>query len=76
MCRRRNTTNVSCSSTFYPISRQYRRIYGRVIGYQYVRPDAFTIPNGYINPGKRDVSIDSSYVDGVSVTLGSPMLEV
>ena len=45
---------------------------GRVIGYQYARPDAFTIPDGFRNPGNRDVSIDSSYVDGVSITYGAP----
>ena len=72
VCRRRNTTNGSCSSTFYPTGRQYRRVCGRVIGYQFARPDAFTTPNGYLNPGKRDVSIDGSYVDGVSITHGLP----
>ena len=64
-CTRPQTTSGSCPATFYPTSRQYSRVCGRVIGYQYGTTDAF----GYRATGN---SIDSYYVYGVSVTHGAP----
>ena len=63
-CRRPETTSGSCSATFYATSRQYSRVCGRVIGYQYGGTDAFGKSTGQ--------TIDSYYVYGVSVTNGAP----
>ena len=63
-CRRQHSTVGSCHATFYPTSRQYSRVCGRVIGYQIGSTDAF----GHLAVG---YSIDSYYVYGVSVTHGA-----
>ena len=63
-CRRQHSTHGSCHATFYPTSRQYSRVCGRVIGYQIGSPDVF----GHLVVGD---SIDSYYVYGVSVTHGA-----
>ena len=63
-CGRPLSSSGSCLSTFYPTGRQYSRVCGRVIGYQYGSTDAFgllAVP-----------TIDSYYVYGVSVTHGLP----
>ena len=63
-CGRPETSNGSCPATFYATSRQYSRVCGRVIGYQYGTPDAFGLDAaGHM--------IDSYYVYGVSVTHGT-----
>ena len=64
-CRRPETSSGSCPATFYPTSRQYNRVCGRVIGYQIGSMDAF-------GGGARGQTIDSYYVYGVSVTHGAP----
>ena len=51
----------SCHSTLYTTGRQYSKVCGRIIGYQYGSPDGF---NGR--------TIDQPYVDGVSITYGTP----
>ena len=52
----------SCDSvTFSTNGTCYSQVCGRVIGYQYRAPDAF-----------HSNSIDSYYVDGISITRGSP----
>ena len=63
-CIRLNSASGSCSGTFYVTGRQYNKVCGRAIGYQYGSTDGF----GYsaIN------SIDSYYVYGVSITHGTP----
>ena len=43
---------------------QYSQVCGRIIGYQVGEPDAFF--------GSRRSTIDERYVDGVSLTYGSP----
>ena len=48
---------------FSPPSNGYKEVYGKVIGYQYYSTDAFYQRSGY--------TIDSYYVDGVSLTYGS-----
>ena len=54
-----------CSSTTFDVEHgQYSMICGRVIAYQFGTTDAFG--------GNRGHSIDSNYVDGVSLTHGSP----
>ena len=66
-CGRPTTSSASCASTLYPSGRQYSRVCGQVIGYQISSPAAFyiiftTAPRG----------LDDIYVDGVSITYGSP----
>ena len=54
-----------CSSTTFDVEHgQYSMICGRVIAFQFGTTDAFG--------GNRGHSIDSNYVDGVSLTHGSP----
>ena len=64
-CGRPVTSRQSCPATFYPTGRQYRKVCGRISGYQLGSPDAFF---QFIRPS----SIDDSYVDGVSITHGTP----
>ena len=45
---------------------QYNEVCGRVIGYQYSSTDGFHIPDGFVD------DIDNTYVEGVSITHGSP----
>ena len=54
--------------TFYPTGRQYSKVCGRVIAYQFCSPGAFNIP--HLNPQPH--SIDENYVEGVSITHGQP----
>ena len=56
-----------CNSVIYTTSGQYDRVCGRIVGYQYRRPDAFYYYTR--NPSR---TIDDVYVDGVSVTHGQP----
>ena len=63
VCGRRSTT-PSCEGLTYPTgSEQYDQVCGRIIGYQISTPDTF---------GSAGQSIDSYYLDGVSLTYGSP----
>ena len=65
-CRRPESHYAgSCPGTSYATSRQYSRVCGRVIGYQFGSTDAF----GYLAVGH---TIDSYYVYGVNVTHGAP----
>ena len=55
----------SCYSTIFPTQGiQYSQVCGRTIGYQIGEPVAFA--------GRRSGTLDGSYVDGVSLTYGSP----
>ena len=57
---------AGCVSTTFPTHGiEYSRVCGRVVGYQYATPEAFH--NYEIG---RATTIDSSYVDGVSLTYG------
>ena len=49
------------AATTYSIDFQYRRVCGRVVGYQFGSPDGFLSGN-----------ISQVYVDGISITRGSP----
>lgn len=71
------STGSSCSSPSVPctcdsaifsntLGMQYSQVCGRVIGYQYGRPEAF----GVYPHLKED--IDRAYAEGVSITYGSP----
>ena len=58
-------TGEYCSSTIFDVyGIEYSQVCGKIIGYQDETPDAFGQP-------QRSVSIDSSYVEGVSLTHGS-----
>ena len=67
-CGRPVTSRQSCPATFYPTGHQYSKVCGRVIAYQYSSPGAFHIV--YISP--RPMSLDDTYVNGVSITHGNP----
>ena len=63
VCGRRSTS-ASCEGLTYSTgSEQYDQVCGRIIGYQIASPDAFRGSSR---------SIDSTYLDGVSVTYSSP----
>ena len=63
-----NNDNRGCSSTVFPVQGvQYSRVCGKIIGYQQKSPDAFYV---YNHGGQ--TTIDSNYVDGISLTHGSP----
>ena len=61
-CQSPSSSGVSCSSISYSTGRGYRRVCGRVIGYQYGSPDAFN----------HVIQVDNPYMDGVSITYGNP----
>ena len=66
-CGRLVSSNPSCDSkTFSSNSITYSEVCGRVLGYQYATADAI----GSNNDGHND--IDSYYLDGISITRGSP----
>uniref|UniRef100_A0A1X7TLU9 Fibrinogen C-terminal domain-containing protein n=1 Tax=Amphimedon queenslandica TaxID=400682 RepID=A0A1X7TLU9_AMPQE len=60
----RNSSSGGCVSVKFPSNGiSYSQICGRVTGYQYFSPNAFAVGSNNIN---------SYYVDGVSITRGSP----
>ena len=61
---RRTDTSAGCGSVMMDVPYQYSRVCGRVRAYQVSTTNAF---QGRFRPG-----IDSNYVDGVSLTRGSP----
>ena len=64
LCGRR--TAPGCSSVTYPVDGiRYSKVCGQARGYQYYTTDAFRRVGN-------DVGINSPYVDGVSMTYGSP----
>ena len=63
-CGRPVSNDASCPSQIFPISHQYSKVCGRVIGIQVASPDAF-----YHGRGS---GINEGYMDGVSITHGSP----
>ena len=73
-CGRRNSSVGGCNSvTFSTYDISYSQVCGRVLGYQYWSPDAISNIHGDgIDPIASHNSIDAPYVDGVSITHGSP----
>ena len=68
VCGRRSSTG-SCEGLNYTTgSVQYDQVCGRMIGYQIGHPNSF-----FYSPGR---SININYVDGISVTHGSPRQHV
>jgi len=63
LCGRGSSSGASCVSAVYnTYGISYSHVCGRVIGYQYASPDGF----------HGTLSIEGSYVDGVSLTHGEP----
>lgn len=63
-----NAADSGCFGTTFPTNGiPYSRVCGMVIGYQDGTPNAFY--NYYINPS---LTINEAYIDGVSLTHGSP----
>ena len=61
---RRTDTSAGCGSVMMDVPYQYSRVCGRVRAYQVGTTNAFQ--------GRSSPNIDSNYVDGVSLTRGSP----
>ena len=57
-----------CLSALYTVDRQYTKVCGRAIGYQFGSTDAFRSNLFMVTP----LTIDDAYVDGISITHGSP----
>ncbi len=63
-----NASSYSCYSAIFPTQGvQYSQVCGRIIGYQIGEPQAFVLENT-----DQPQTIDGPYVDGVSLTYGSP----
>ena len=62
------STDVGCSSVTYPAGGSYTNICGRVRGYQFDSANAFEVQSGN--------SINGPYIDGISITRGSPRQHV
>ena len=62
VCGRPSSSNNMCHGTFYSTGRAYTKVCGRVIGYQIGHTDAFH--------SSRNINVP--YVEGVSITHGSP----
>ena len=60
--------DIGCSSVTYPTGGSYTNICGRVRGYQFYTPNAFE--------GRHGNLINDPYVDGISITRGSPRQHV
>ena len=70
-CGRPVTSSGSCVSVEFPSNgMSYSQVCGRVTGYQYASPDA--VSNGRSNHN----NLNGDYVDGVSITHGSPRQHV
>jgi len=79
----RGDTKAGCYSAYFPTYKaQYKHVCGKVKGYQKGTPNAF-YPTSYffgnhddIKPTVYSASLDGVYVDGVSITFGSPRKHV
>jgi len=67
-CGRTTSTGGTCDSTSFSVGGMtYSRVCGRIIGYQFGNTASFYAYNTRIN-----ITIDSQYVSGVSLTHGAP----
>ena len=72
-CGRQASSGASCQSIKFQAGISYSQVRGKVVGYQYRSPDAvqnYNWPSVGKDPNHND--INSHYVDGVSITHGSP----
>ena len=81
-CGRANSIEGSCVSVQFPSNGiSYSQVCGRVVGYQFGTTDA-AYPGSYFGEGYGHIivashnDINSYYVDGVSITRGSPRQHV
>ena len=77
-CGRAHNNDYSCQSVqFSSNGISYSQVCGRVVGYQFGSPDAalWLNPKNY-NTDTTHNNINSAYVDGVSITRGSPRQHV
>ena len=58
------TVDRGCSSVIFTVDQNYTDICGNIKGYQFGNPNAFH--------GDASKTIDDTYVDGISITQGSP----
>ncbi len=65
-CGRHSSDGASCDSVAFPTGVEYSQVCGRIIAHQYAATDGFGA--FFVN----QPTIDDPYVDGVSVTYGSP----
>ena len=73
-CGRAASSVGSCVSVQFPSNGiSYSQVCGRVVGYQYGSPDAV---DPFIDDPNAHDDINSYYVDGVSITRGSPRQHV
>ena len=78
VCGRAYNNDYSCQSVQFPSNGiSYSQVCGRVVGYQFGSPDAvlWLTPKIY-NTDPKHNDINSAYVDGVSITRGSPRQHV
>ena len=77
-CGRPTSSVGSCVSVQFPSNGiSYSQVCGRVVGYQYRTPDALDSTSGGTKGGTSSHNdINSYYVDGVSITRGSPRQHV
>ena len=66
VCARPTSSGASCPGTLFNVSCQYSKVCGRAIGYQFGSTDAFRHTGGI------QVTIDQPYLDGISITHGTP----
>ena len=73
-CGKATSSVGSCTSVQFPSNGiSYSQVCGRVVGYQYVSPNAVDTTIGGTSSHN---NINSYYVDGVSITRGSPRQHV
>ena len=73
-CGRTTSSGGSCTSVQFPSNGiSYSQVCGRVVGYQYASPDAV---DPTVDGLENHNDINSYYVDGVSITRGSPRQHV
>ena len=65
VCARPTSSGASCPGTLFNVGRQYDKVCGRVIGYQFGSVDAF-------HADGRQFTINQPYLDGISITHGTP----
>ena len=69
LCRKQSLDPGCSSTTFNAQGVEYTKVCGKVIGYQYYQPNGF-------GPSRATPGISQTYVDGVSITHGSPRQHV
>ena len=67
----KNSSQAGCSSTTFAIQGiEYSRVCGKIIAYQYATTDSFK------DVDRSGITINDNYVDGISLTHGSPRAHI